>query len=103
IRHHLAEPEGLSAEELRKLRYILNFARLADFDPGAAGPGGSRGRGDVSVGGEIAPWRSRVADALYGPLREESDPITALQTARDALGGLAAAQHAPRHVVIERH
>ena len=54
IRHHLAEPEVLSAEELRKLRYILNFARLADFEPGAAGPGGSRGRGDVSVGAEIA-------------------------------------------------
>src|ERR1700733_682578 len=85
IRHHLAEPEVLSAEELRKLRYILNFARLADFEPGAAGPGGGRGRGDVSVGGEIAPWRSRVTDALYRPLREEADPITALQSAPDAL------------------
>ena len=38
IRHQLAEPEVLSDEELRKLRYILNFARLADFEPGAAGP-----------------------------------------------------------------
>src|ERR1700742_452133 len=102
IRHQLAEPEVLSSEELRKLRYILNFARLADFEPGAAGPGGSRGRGDVSVGAEIAPWRSRVADALYGPLREEPDPITALQTARDALEGLAADQDDQRHVLIER-
>src|SRR3984957_7638180 len=49
IRHRLAEPEVLSAEELRRLRYILNSARLAAFEPGAAGPGGSRGRGDVSV------------------------------------------------------
>ena len=103
IRHHLAGPEVLSAEELRKLRYILNFARLADFEPGAAGPGGSRGRGDVSVGAEIAPWRSRVADALYGPLREEPDPITALKTARDALAGLAADQDDQRQVLIERH
>ena len=103
IRHQLAEPEVLSSEELRKLRYILNFARLADFEPGAAGPGGSRGRGDVSVGAEIAPWRSRVADALYGPLREEADPITALQTARDALAGLAADQDDQRRVLIERH
>src|ERR1700759_3592412 len=103
IRHQLAEPEVLSAEELRRLRYILNFARLADFEPGAAGPGGSRGRGDVSVGAEIAPWRSRVADALYGPLREEPDPITALQTARDALESLAADQDDQRHVLIERH
>src|ERR1700741_1716902 len=54
IRHQLAEPEVLSGEELRRLRYILNFARLADFEPGAAGPGGSRGRRDVSVGGRTA-------------------------------------------------
>jgi predicted acylesterase/phospholipase RssA len=103
IRHQLAEPDVLSAEEMRKLRYILNFARLADFEPGAAGPGGTRGRGDVSVGAEIAPWRSRVADALYGPLREEPDPITALKTAREALDGLAADQDDQRHVLIERH
>src|ERR1700744_1594526 len=103
IRHQLAEPDVLSAEKLRKLRYILNFARLADFEPGAAGPGGSRGRGDVSVGAEIAPWRSRVADALYGPLREETDPGTALHTARDALASLAADQDDQRRVLIERH
>jgi predicted acylesterase/phospholipase RssA len=103
IRHHLINPDVLSADELRRLRYILSFARLADFEPGAAGPGGSRGRGDVSVGAEIAPWRSRVADALYGPLREEPDPITALQTAREALATLAADQDDQRHVLIERH
>jgi predicted acylesterase/phospholipase RssA len=103
IRHQLAEPGVLSSDELRKLRYILNFVRLADFEPGAAGPGGSRGRGDVSVGAEIAPWRSRVADALYGPLREEPDPITALTTAREALAGLVADQDDQRRVLIERH
>ena len=103
IRHQLSAPEVLSAEELRKLRYILNFARLADFEPAAAGPGGSRGRGDVSVGAEIAPWRSRVADALYGPLREEPDPITALTTAREALASLAPDQDDQRRVLIERH
>src|SRR4051794_16927774 len=65
VRHRLANSEVLSAEELRKLRYVLNFARLADFEPGAAGPRGRRGRGDVSVGAELAPWRARVGDALY--------------------------------------
>jgi predicted acylesterase/phospholipase RssA len=103
VRHQLAAPDVLSAEELRRLRYVLNFARLADFEPGAAGPGGSRGRGDVAVGGEIAPWRSRVADALYGPLREEPDPVTALRTAREALGPLVADQDDQRRVLIERH
>ncbi|WP_099223114.1 patatin-like phospholipase family protein [Mycobacterium persicum] len=103
IRQHLANPDVLSDEELRTLRYILNFARLADFAPGAAGPGGNRGRGDVSVGAEVAPWRSRVTDALYGPLREEADPVTALKAARDALHGLAADQDDQRRVLIERH
>ncbi|HYQ34523.1 MAG TPA: patatin-like phospholipase family protein [Mycobacterium sp.] len=103
VRHQLSAPDVLRADELRKLRYILNFARLADFEPGAAGPGGTRGRGDVSVGAEIAPWRSRVADTLYGPLREEPDPITALRAAREALTGLAADQDDQRRVLIERH
>ncbi|AXN43530.1 hypothetical protein NJB1907f44_08450 [Mycobacterium marinum] len=103
IRQHLANPGVLSDEELRKLRYILNFARLADFEPGAAGPGGSRGRGDISVGAEVAPWRSRVSDILYGPLREEPDPITALKAARTALDGLSADQDDQRRVLIERH
>ena len=103
IRHQLSAPDVLDTDELRKLRYILNFARLADFEPGAAGPDGTRGRSDVSVGAEIAPWRSRVADALYGPLREEPDPITALRAAREALTGLAADQDDQRRVLIERH
>jgi predicted acylesterase/phospholipase RssA len=103
VRHHLAKPEILSEKELRRLRYVLNFARLADFEPGAAGPGGSRGRGDVSVGGEVAPWRARVADALYGPLREERDAAKALAKARDVLAELADEQDEQRRRLIERH
>jgi predicted acylesterase/phospholipase RssA len=103
VRHHLETPDVLSSEQLRKLRYILNFARLADFEPGAAGPGGTRGRGDVSVGAEIAPWRARVADALYGPLREERDAATALTAARDVLAGLIDGQDEQRRLLAERH
>ena len=103
VRHHLAKPDVLSVEELRRLRYILNFARLADFEPGAAGPGGSRGRGDVAVGAELAPWRARVADALYGPLREERDPATALARARDVLAELTDDQDEQRRALIEAH
>ncbi|MDG5483761.1 patatin-like phospholipase family protein [Mycolicibacterium gadium] len=103
VRHHLAKPEVLRAEELRKLRYILNFARLADFEPGAAGPGGSRGRGDVSVGGEVAPWRAKVADSLYGPLREERDPARALAKARDVLAELTDDQDLQRRQLIGNH
>ncbi|MCV6985603.1 patatin-like phospholipase family protein [Mycobacterium shinjukuense] len=103
VRHHLAHPDVLSDDDLRKLRYILNFARLADFEPGAAGPGSRRGRGDISVGPEVAPWRSRVTDALYGPLREEPDPVEALKAARNVLDALAADQDDQRQVLIQRH
>lgn len=99
VRHHLAAPDVLSSEDLRKLRYILSFARLADFEPGAAGPGGSRGRGDVSVGAEIAPWRARVADALHGPLREERDTVTALTAAREVMAGLTDDQDEQRRLL----
>ncbi|CAJ1497717.1 patatin-like phospholipase family protein [[Mycobacterium] kokjensenii] len=103
IRHSLRHPDVLTAEQLRKLRYLLNFARLDDFEPGAAGPGGTRGRGDVSVGAELAPWRAKVADALRGPLRVERDPVMALTAARDALGVLTAEQDAQRRQLAERH
>jgi predicted acylesterase/phospholipase RssA len=103
VRHTVAAPDVLSAEQVRKLRYILNFARLADFEPGAAGPSGSRGRGDVSVSAEIAPWRARVADVLYGPLREEPDAVTALTTARDVLTGLVDDQDEQRRMLAEHH
>src|SRR6202171_6189741 len=88
VRHHLETPDVLSSEELRKLRYILSFARLADFEPGAAGPGGTRGRGGGSVGAEIAPWRARGAGALYGPLLEEA---TCRSLARSIGFGMVAA------------
>ncbi len=103
VRHSLDAPDVLSSEELRKLRYILNFARLTDFEPGAAGPGGSRGRGDVSVGAEVASWRARVADALRGPLREERDPATALRAAGHVLASLADDQDEQRRLLIDHH
>lgn len=103
VRHHLAAPDVLSSEELRKLRYILSFARLTDFEPGAAGPAGSRGRGDVSVGAEVAPWRAQVADALDEPLRAERNPVTALRDARDVLENLAEVQDDHRRLLAEHH
>ncbi|OBI72734.1 patatin-like phospholipase family protein [Mycobacterium asiaticum] len=103
VRNQLAHPDVLAPEDLRRLRYILNFARLADFEPGAAGPGGRRGRGDISVGAEVGPWRSRVVDALYGPLREETDPVKALTAAREVLRTLTDEQDDQRSVLIERH
>ena len=103
IRHTLRHPDVLTDEQLRKLRYLLNFARLDDFEPAAAGPGGARGRGDVCVGAELSPWRAKVADALRGPLREERDPVIALTAARDTMAALSAEQDEQRRLLIARH
>jgi predicted acylesterase/phospholipase RssA len=101
VRHHLAQPEVLSADQLRRVRYLLNFARLDAFEPGAAGPAGRRGRGDVRV--ELGGWRTRVADAFFGPLREERSAGAALLGARDVLAALEAEQDEQRALVIDRH
>lgn len=103
VRFAISAPDVLSDEQLRRLRYLLNFARLTTFEPGAAGPNGTRGRGDVSVGDELATWRAQVADALHGPLREERDPATALTAAREVLTGLLDRQDSERRVLAERH
>jgi hypothetical protein len=47
VRADLEFPNVLTPEEFRRLRYLISFARLDVFEPGAAGPGGVRGRGDV--------------------------------------------------------
>ncbi len=103
IRLSLDHPDVLSDQALRKLRYVLNFARLTDFEPGAAGPGGTRGRGDIRVGQELAQWRAKVTDTLHGPLREERNAILALTTARAALERLADDQTEQRRLFAERH
>ncbi len=103
VRLHLATPGVLSDEQLRRLRYLLNFAKLSDFEPGAAGPGGTRGRGDVSVGAELANWRARVANTLHGPLREDRDAARALTDARHILDALSDDQDEQRSALAERH
>jgi predicted acylesterase/phospholipase RssA len=44
-----------------------------------------------------------VADALYGPLREERDPAAALARAREVLAGLTGDQNEQRQRLIENH
>lgn len=88
VRSALAHPDVLSEEELRRLRYLISFARLTAFEPGAAG-GGPRGRGDVDVSADLETWRTRVIDAFERPLRHEGDPEVRLRLARDVLASLA--------------
>lgn len=103
VRAHVDEPDLLTTEELRRLRYLISFARLTVFEPGAAGPRAARGRGDIDVTDELLPWRQRVVDELTGPLRHEGLPAGRLARARDALAALEPEMDEQRRRLIENH
>ncbi|NLE82267.1 MAG: patatin-like phospholipase family protein [Rhodococcus sp.] len=103
VRADLAHPDVLSREEYRRLRYIISFARLTVFEPGAAGPDGRRGRGDIDIEREIAGFRQRVVDALHDPLRGEKNLEKRLVAAKQILPGLVGPLEEERRAVSERH
>lgn len=103
VRADLECPDVLSPEQFRRLRYLLSFARLTVFEPGAAGPNAARGRGDVAVGDEIAGFRSRVIEALYGPLRGRTTAQERLTAAREVLANFTADVEYERSAMIDRH
>jgi predicted acylesterase/phospholipase RssA len=103
VRADLVHPNVLTPEEFRRLRYLISFARLDVFEPGAAGPGGGRGRGDVSVGPELAGFRGRVIDALHDALRKEHDLERRLIGAKEALVGVADLVDEQRKNLAEQH
>ncbi|WP_207891539.1 patatin-like phospholipase family protein [Nocardioides jejuensis] len=102
VRSALAHPDVLTAEEMRRLRYLISFARLTVFEPGAAG-GGVRGRGDVDVSAELEQWRTKVIDAFAQSLRREKDRVVRLQLAREVLHALEAEQTEQRQALLDRH
>ncbi|NMN95218.1 patatin-like phospholipase family protein [Antrihabitans stalactiti] len=102
-RADLEHPEVLTREEFRRLRYLISFARLTDFEPGVAGPGGTRGRGDVNVTDEVAPLRSRVLADLHDSLRVEPDLEQRLVEAKAALVGLIEPLETARKELAENH
>lgn len=103
VRADLECPDVLSPEQFRRLRYLLSFARLTVFEPGAAGPGGTRGRGDVTVGDEIAGFRARVIDALYHALRGRTTAQERLDAAKAILASFAEDVDYERSLLLERH
>lgn len=103
VRAYVDEPDVLAPEELRRLRYLISFARLTVFEPGAAGPRSGRGRADVDVTAELAAWRQRVIAELKGPLREEGLPIGRLTRAREALAALEPEMDDQRRRLIDNH
>ena len=103
VRADLEHPSVVPAGDVRKLRYLLGFARLSAFQPGAAGGGRVAGRPDVSVGDEVAELRSRVVEQLTGPLRQEKNPPERLRRSRAALERLSEPLAQARRRLIKRH
>jgi len=102
VRAVLAQPTFLLPREYHRLRYLLAFARLDRFAPGAAL--GRARRADVTVDdGIVAPLRERVLQGLYKPLRHEELPKTRLGGSVKALEGLQAAVSQARKQLLERH
>lgn len=102
-RADLEHPDILSRSEFRRLRYLISFARLTVFEPGAAGPYGRRGRGDVEVADEIAGFRALVLEKLHDPLRAELETAKRLIAAKELLESLGAELERERQAVAERH
>ncbi|AEF41023.1 patatin-like phospholipase family protein [Hoyosella subflava] len=102
-RADLEHPEVLTRSEFRRLRYLISFARLTVFEPGAAGPYGRRGRGDVDIADEVAEFRSLVIDRLHDPLRAELDTEKRLTAAKALLPELGEELQRHRKTVAERH
>ncbi|MUL46507.1 patatin-like phospholipase family protein [Mycobacterium sp. CBMA293] len=103
VRADLESPDVLSREQFRRLRYLLSFVRMTAFEPGAAGPHGARGRGDVVVGDEITGFRSRVIDALYTPLRGRTTAEERLTAAKEVLASFAEDVEYERSALLDRH
>jgi predicted acylesterase/phospholipase RssA len=100
----LEEP-GTPPPDIARLRYLLGFARLTTFQPGAAIAGRRRDRPDVSVADEVAPFRSRVVDELRGSLGQGAERSTGdrLSQGLAALHALADPLDGLRRAVLERH
>lgn len=98
----LARPELTESRQYSQLRYLLNFARLDRFQPGAAA-GRPRG-GDVQVSPElVSPLRERVLEALYGPLHDERNAWQRFTKASANFRDLDEALAGRRQALLQHH
>lgn len=101
VRCDLAHPEAVAPRDMRRLRYLLGFARLTSFQPGAAGRGLTPGREEVDAGPALERFRARVLEA-FTPVRLEKDRRKRLVRAAATLDTLAAPLAEARSQAIDR-
>jgi predicted acylesterase/phospholipase RssA len=103
VRADLEFPNHAAPGDVRRLRYLLSFARLTAFEPGTAELGAPTGRPLVDVTDELAPFRERVVAELEEPLRQQADPRQRVRGAAAVLAALRAPLAEARRQVIEHH
>lgn len=101
VKADLAAPGARSAD-LHLLRYLLGFARLTRFQPGAAEHGLNQ-RPEVDVAAEVEPLRAEVLTQLAGPIVAERDPLRVMRTAVEAGERLHGRLHTARAAMADRH
>lgn len=102
VRAWLAHPDLMPERDVRRLRYILGFARLHRFAPGAALRGPRRP--DIEVDPVvIEPFRELVLRALYRPLQREDSLRERLSQGGAVLSPLNAALADARPRLIAYH
>ncbi|HSW15059.1 MAG TPA: patatin-like phospholipase family protein [Solimonas sp.] len=102
VRAVMAHQHFLLPHEYHRLRYILGFARLHRFAPGAALR--QQPREEVEVDSSIvAPVRELVLRELFKPLRREDTARLRLAGCMPALEALHAAVRVARDQLLARH
>lgn len=102
VRAVLAQPTFLLEREYQQLRYLLGFARLHRFAPGAALR--EAARAEVETDQDlVAPLREQVLQQLYPPLRREDKPQARLSGAMKRLPALLPLIQSARRQLLDRH
>lgn len=102
VRAWLAHPDAMPEPDFQRLRYILGFARLHRFAPGAAlkGPRRPDVETDPAI---IEPFRELVLRALYRPLLKEDGLRERLHQSAAVLSPLVAALVDARPRLLSHH
>lgn len=102
VRAWLAHPDLMPERDVRRLRYILGFARLHQFAPGAALRGPRRP--DIELDPVVVePFRELVLRALYRPLQKEDSLRDRLAQSAAVLAPLNAALADARPRLLAHH
>ncbi|MGB1581737.1 MAG: patatin-like phospholipase family protein [Nevskiales bacterium] len=102
VRAQLAHTGLMTEADYQSLRYLLNFARLDTFSPGAAVK--RQGRADVQLSPDIMqPLRAQLLNKLFRILRRGTDQQRRLTASAELLPELLAMLSEAQAKILKRH